>query len=223
MDFGSMAKTLGKYGTGVSDTKPKTARRSAIHTNYTMTGHKETIGADGRRTYTKVLPDDEDSNKAAKAEVKAEMPEQPKRGRGRPKGAVNKEKSYKPWSAEAKASLKAKLAARRAAKAQANESLASSDWEDLLSEMTLDNIVEFMLEEDYSSLDEASKDSLIAMLQYEESEDAEQTVSESEDPKDPKETTKIDESKTEVPVKTQAELNMERYVAAAKKSILLQQ
>jgi hypothetical protein len=123
MDFGSIGKTLSKYGKGVPADEPKKVKRSAVNTDYTMTGHKEKKTSTGR-VYSKVLPDDEDSGKAAKSTVAAEPAV--KRGRGRPAGALNKNGSGvtgKGWSDEAKASMKAKLAARKAAKlAGTNES-----------------------------------------------------------------------------------------------------
>ncbi len=163
MDFGSIGKTLSKYGKGVPADEPKKVKRSAVNTDYTMTGHKEKKSSTGR-VYSKVLPDDEDSGKAAKAVVAAEPAV--KRGRGRPAGALNKNGSGvtgKGWSDEAKASMKAKLADRKAAKlAAANESeeLNEEDWADITEGQSLDSIVEFMLDEEYRSLDELSKDTL---------------------------------------------------------------
>lgn len=118
-DFSSIGKTLSKYGKGTG-AEPVKAKRSALNTDYTMTGHKEGKSTTGR-VYSKVLPDDEDAHKAAKATVKTDDQDEPKRGRGRPAGSTNKAGLGKGWSAEAKASMKAKLAARKAAKV-ANES-----------------------------------------------------------------------------------------------------
>jgi hypothetical protein len=119
MDFGSIGKTLSKYGKGVPDAAPKAVKRSSVHTDYTMTGHKEKKSSTGR-VYTKVLSDyDDDAPKAAKATQAPDQVEAPKRGRGRPAGAQNKNGSGvtgKGWSDEAKASMKAKLAANKAAK-----------------------------------------------------------------------------------------------------------
>ena len=159
MDFGSIGKTLSKYGKGVSDATPKTPTRSKINTNYTMTGHREGQRSTGR-VYTKVQDDDSDSRVAAKATEKPDQVEAPKRGRGRPAGAFNKNDMKKSWSDEAKASMKAKLAARKAAKlAASNESeeLDEDDWSSIVEGYSLNSIVEFMLDEDFDGLDEASK------------------------------------------------------------------
>jgi hypothetical protein len=160
MDFGSIGKTLSKYGKGVG-ADPVKSKRSSVHPEYTMTGHKEGKSTTGR-VYTKVMSDDDDSGKAAKSTVKAEP--EVKRGRGRPAGAVNKAGTGKGWSAEAKASMKAKLAARKAAKLAAakNESveLGEADWVEIVEGQSLDAIVEFMLEEEYQALDELSKKTL---------------------------------------------------------------
>lgn len=131
MVFGSIVKTLSKYGKGVpkDDPKddPKKVSRSTVHTDYTMTGHKEKKTGTGR-VYTKVLSDyDDDAPKAAKATQAPDQVEAPKRGRGRPAGALNKNGSGvtgKGWSAESKAAFKAKLAAKKAEKLAAlkNES-----------------------------------------------------------------------------------------------------
>lgn len=73
--------------------------------------------------FSRVLPDDEDYE-----EVEDEGQEDtPKRGRGRPAGASNKDKSYKPWTPEAKAAFKAKLAARRAGRAGASVNETEED------------------------------------------------------------------------------------------------
>lgn len=227
IDFGSIGKTLSKYGTGVPAGTPKKQSRSTVNPDYTMTGHREKKSSTGR-VYSKVLTDyDDDAGKAAKATKQPDQVDEPKRGRGRPAGASNKEKSYKPWSDEARASLKAKLAAKKAAKAgvkneseeydsldesfvvtdskgqvvhtvysqksaqakadaltkqtgtphsvkfmrtavvEANESkvdeslsLDEQDWADIVDEHTLDEIAEFMLDEDYENLDELSKATL---------------------------------------------------------------
>jgi hypothetical protein len=117
IDFGSISKTLSKYGTGVPAGTPKKPSRSTVNPDYTMTGHREKTSSTGR-VYSKVLTYyDDDFGKAAKATKQPDQVDAPKRGRGRPAGASNKEKSYKPWSDEARASLKAKLAAKKAAKA----------------------------------------------------------------------------------------------------------
>jgi hypothetical protein len=227
IDFGSIGKTLSKYGTGVPAGTPKKQSRSTVNPDYTMTGHREKKSSTGR-VYSKVLTDyDDDAGKAAKATKQPDQVDEPKRGRGRPAGASNKEKSYKPWSDEARASLKAKLAAKKAAKAgvkneseeydsldesfvvtdgkgqvvhtaysqksaqakadaltkqigtlhsvkfmrtavvEADESkvdeslsLDEQDWADITDEHTLDEIAEFMLDEDYENLDELSKATL---------------------------------------------------------------
>lgn len=227
IDFGSIGKTLSKYGTGVPAGTPKKQSRSTVNPDYTMTGHREKKSSTGR-VYSKVLTDyDDDAGTAAKATKQPDQVDEPKRGRGRPAGASNKEKSYKPWSDEARASLKAKLAAKKAAKAgdknesedydnldesfvvtdskgqvvhtaysqksaqakadaltkqtgtqhsvkfmrtavvEANESkvdeslsLDEQDWADIVDEHTLDEIAEFMLDEDYENLDELSKATL---------------------------------------------------------------
>ena len=230
IDFGSIGKTLSKYGTGVPAGTPKKQSRSTVNPDYTMTGHREKKSSTGR-VYSKVLTDyDDDAGKAAKATKQPDQVDEPKRGRGRPAGASNKEKSYKPWSDEARASLKAKLAAKKAAKAgvkneseesedydnldesfvvtdgkgqavhtaysesaakqksaeltrktgvlhtvkfhrtavvEADESkvdeslsLDEQDWADITDDHTLDEIAEFMLDEDYENLDELSKATL---------------------------------------------------------------
>ena len=225
IDFGSIGKTLSKYGTGVPAGTPKKPSRSTVNPDYTMTGHREKTSSTGR-VYSKVLTDyDDDSGKAAKATKQPDQVDAPKRGRGRPAGASNKDKSYKPWSDEARASLKAKLAAKKAAKAGVkNESeehdnlenldesfvvtddkgqvvhtaysqksaqakadaltkqtgtphgvkfvrtavvesahkpeLDEQDWADIVDDHTLDEIAEFMLDEDYTNLDELSKATL---------------------------------------------------------------
>lgn len=159
MDFGSIGKTLSKYGKGVGDATPKTPSRSKVNTNYTMTGHREGQRSTGR-VYTKVQDDDSDAKVAARATEKPDQVEAPKRGRGRPAGAFNKQDVKKGWSDEAKASMKAKLAARKAAKlAAANESeLDEDDWSSIVEGMSLNSIVEFMLDEDFAELDEISKE-----------------------------------------------------------------
>ena len=218
MDFGSIGKTLSKYGKGVPKDDPKKVSRSTVHTDYTMTGHKEKKSGTGR-VYTKVLSDyDDDAPKAAKATQAPDQVEAPKRGRGRPAGALNKNGSGvtgKGWSDEAKASMKAKLAANKAAKLAAaakNESeldeaakkevkdgdkpfkyaewkasgkkpralpgqgkngvmskfhkafesveITEEDWADITEGQSLDAIVEFMMDEEYQSLDELSKKTL---------------------------------------------------------------
>lgn len=219
IDFGSIGKVLSKYGTGVPAGTPKKQSRSTVNPDYTMTGHREKTSSTGR-VYSKVLTDyDDDAGKAAKATKQPDQVDAPKRGRGRPPGASNKDKSYKPWSDEARASLKAKLAAKKAAKAGAkNESeeldesfvvtdgkgqvvhtaysqksaqakadaltkqtgtlhsakfvrtavvesahtpeLDEQDWADIVDDHTLDEIAEFMLDEDYTNLDELSKATL---------------------------------------------------------------
>lgn len=118
MDFGSIGKTLSKYGKGVG-ADPVKPKRSTVHTDYTMTGHKEGKSSTGR-VYTKA-PEMDREPEAVKAAAKTGDAEAPKRGRGRPAGTVPKNKGTG-WSAEAKASMKAKLAARKAAKLAANES-----------------------------------------------------------------------------------------------------
>lgn len=126
MDFGSIGKTLSKYGKGVPADGPKTPKRSTVNTDYTMTGHKEGKSTTGR-VYTKA-PEMDREPEAVKATAKTDQVEAPKRGRGRPAGAANKAGTGKGWSAEAKASMKAKLAARKAAKlAAANESVELSE------------------------------------------------------------------------------------------------
>ena len=226
IDFGSIGKTLSKYGTGVPTGTPKKQSRSTVNPDYTMTGHREKKSSTGR-VYSKVLTDyDDDAGKAAKATKQPDQVDEPKRGRGRPAGASNKEKSYKPWSDEARASLKAKLAAKKAAKAgvknesedydnldeqfvvvdskgahvhtsysegmakqkaaeltkktgslhavkfvrnavvesqldeSLDEALDEQDWADIVDDHTLDEIAEFMLDEDYENLDELSKATL---------------------------------------------------------------
>lgn len=113
MDFGNIAKTLGKYGKGVKDEPQKKTQRSFLNPEFTTTGHKEAKSSTGR-VFTKVFADTDDAEKSAKVTVKTDT--EPKRGRGRPVGSAKSNQTYKPWSDEAKASLKAKLAARRAAK-----------------------------------------------------------------------------------------------------------
>lgn len=165
MDFGSIGKTLSKYGKGVPKDDPKKVSRSTVHTDYTMTGHKEKKSSTGR-VYTKVLSDyDDDAPKAAKATQAPDQVEAPKRGRGRPAGALNKNGSGvtgKGWSAESKAAFKAKLAAKKAEKAAAkNESeFVEEDWAEITEGQSLDAIVEFMMDEEYQSLDELSKATL---------------------------------------------------------------
>lgn len=162
MDFGSIAKTLGKYSKGTakpSEPDSKIPTRSKFNANYTMTGHREGKSTTGR-TYIKVLGDDEDSKTAAKSTVKADAPEAEKRGRGRPAGAFNKSDVKKGWSDEARASMKAKLAARKAAKMAASnesESLDVSDWAHIVEDQSLNSIVDFMLDEDFNDLDSQSK------------------------------------------------------------------
>lgn len=209
MDFGSIGKTLSKYGKGVPKDEPKKPTRSTVHTDYTMTGHKEGKSSTGR-VYTKA-PEMDREPEAVKATAKTDQVEAPKRGRGRPAGTVPKNKGTG-WSAEAKASMKAKLAARKAAKlaaknesveldealvgretkdgiwrvfksgnpvavagpfksaeearqyiqAHKNESvnLTEEDWADIVEDQSMDAIVEFMMEEEYQSLDELSKKTL---------------------------------------------------------------
>lgn len=159
MDFGSIGKTLSKYGKGVPVGEPKKPTRSTVHTDYTMTGHQEKKSSTGR-VYTKA-PEMDREPEAIKATAKVDQVEAPKRGRGRPAGATNKNGTGKGWSAEAKASMKAKLAARKAAKLAANESeFIEEDWADIVEDQSLDAIVEFMMEEEYQSLDELSKKTL---------------------------------------------------------------
>ncbi len=250
MDFGNIAKTLNKYGKGVKDEPQKKAKRSFLSPEFTTTGHKEAKTSTGR-VFTKVFADTDDAHKSAKVTVKADT--EPKRGRGRPAGSAKSNQTYKPWSDEAKASLKAKLAARKAAKTtneateleeskngnfntgdvvhvayhdisgktnhgtanvdkatdgfvhvnhpsipglkmkfrqtvgdkqhtsevntipgsraggyvitkhktnESVESLHEEDWDDILEGYTFDDVTEFMLEEDFESLDELSKKTL---------------------------------------------------------------
>ena len=223
IDFGSIGKTLSKYGNGVPAGNPKKPSRSAINTDYTMTGHREKKSTTGR-VYSKVLTDyDDDAYQAAKATQPNDQTDEPKRGRGRPAGASNKNGSGVTgtgWSAEAKASFKAKLAAKKAAKLAAkNESeeldesfvvtdgkgqvvhtaysqssarakadqltkqtgvlhsvkfirdavvesydLDEEDWAEIAEEHSIDDIVEFMLDEDFEELDELSKSTLASYV-----------------------------------------------------------
>jgi hypothetical protein len=141
IDFGSIGKTLSKYGTGVPAGTPKKQSRSTVNPDYTMTGHREKKSSTGR-VYSKVLTDyDDDAGKAAKATKQPDQVDEPKRGRGRPAGASNKEKSYKPWSDEARASLKAKLAAKKAAKAGVKNESEDYDNLDELSRATLGSYI----------------------------------------------------------------------------------
>ena len=166
MDFGSIAKTLKKYGgsTPVKNEPSKAPKRSSVHTDMAMTGHKEVINKDGSKTYKKVLPDHdtdhEEVKKAAevKKDVAAQAGEAPvKRGRGRPAGSYG---SYKPRSAETRAAAAAKSAASKAANRAAKAKLTKEDLDELIGEFNLNEMVDFLVSEEVANLSEADKKTL---------------------------------------------------------------
>lgn len=122
--FAGMVKHLSTRGKGFKDTgasKPARPREGM-----TSTGHRVKEYSTGT-TYSKVLPDDEDYDEDAIAKNPAD-----KRGRGRPAGASNKDKSYKAWSPESREAFRTKLAATRAARAGAKEVTESEEDEEAI-------------------------------------------------------------------------------------------
>ena len=117
--FAGMVKHLSTRGKGFKDagvSKPARPREGM-----TSTGHRVKEYSTGT-TYSKVLPDDEDYDEDAIAKNPTD-----KRGRGRPAGASNKDKSYKAWSPESREAFRTKLAATRAARAGAKEVTESEE------------------------------------------------------------------------------------------------
>ena len=122
--FAGMVNHLSTRGKGFKDTgasKPARPREGM-----TSTGHKVKEYSTGT-TYSKVLPDDEDYDEDAIAKNPAD-----KRGRGRPAGASNNDKSYKAWSPESREAFRTKLAATRAARAGAKEVTESEEDEEAI-------------------------------------------------------------------------------------------
>ena len=117
--FAGMVKHLSTRGKGFKDagaSKPVRPREGM-----TSTGHKVKEYSTGT-TYSKVLPDDEDYDEDAVAKNPAD-----KRGRGRPAGASNKDKSYKAWSPESREAFRTKLAAARAAAREGAKEVTESE------------------------------------------------------------------------------------------------
>lgn len=122
--FAGMVKHLSTRGKGFKDagaSKPASPREGM-----TSTGHRVKEYSTGT-TYSKVLPDDEDYDEDAIAKNPAD-----ERGRGRPAGASNKDKSYKAWSPESREAFRTKLAATRAARAGAKEVTESEEDEEAI-------------------------------------------------------------------------------------------
>lgn len=122
--FAGMVKHLSTRGKGFKDagaSKPVRPREGM-----TSTGHRVKEYSTGT-TYSKVLPDDEDYDEDAIAKNPTD-----KRGRGRPAGASNKDKSYKAWSPESREAFRTKLAATRAARAGAKEVTESEEDEEAI-------------------------------------------------------------------------------------------
>lgn len=122
--FAGMVKHLSTRGKGFKDagaSKPASPREGM-----TSTGHRVKEYSTGT-TYSKVLPDDEDYDEDAIAKNPTD-----KRGRGRPAGASNKDKSYKAWSPESREAFRTKLAATRAARAGAKEVTESEEDEEAI-------------------------------------------------------------------------------------------
>lgn len=122
--FTGMVKHLSTRGKGFKDagaSKPASPREGM-----TSTGHRVKEYSTGT-TYSKVLPDDEDYDEDAIAKNPTD-----KRGRGRPAGASNKDKSYKAWSPESREAFRTKLAATRAARAGAKEVTESEEDEEAI-------------------------------------------------------------------------------------------
>jgi hypothetical protein len=122
--FAGMVKHLSTRGKGFEDagaSKPARPREGM-----TSTGHRVKEYSTGT-TYSKVLPDDEDYDEDAIAKNPAD-----KRGRGRPAGASNNDKSYKAWSPESREAFRTKLAATRAARAGAKEVTESEEDEEAI-------------------------------------------------------------------------------------------
>lgn len=158
MDFGSMAKTLSKYGGSkpIVDTPKKKVSRSATHPEFTATGHIEKKSDKGT-VYTKVLPDYDDADDVKTASKTTVAPEgEVKRGRGRPKGSTAKAGFYKPRDPAGKAASAAKAAATKAANKAAKAKLTEEDCEDILEGLGFNDIVEMMMEDAYKNLDEVS-------------------------------------------------------------------
>lgn len=110
--FSSMANQLKDRGTGAGNEEP--TRRGGFRSR------DDGISSSGRfrvkdystgKNYSRILPDEDDYDETATKNA-----DDVRRGRGRPAGASNKDTSYKPWSPEAKAAFKAKLAANKAAR-----------------------------------------------------------------------------------------------------------
>lgn len=162
-DFGSMASQLKKYGgkENVKDGVKGAQSRSKYAPDYTMTGHKEKVTSTGRQ-YSKVLPDydDEDDVKAAKKSVTTGATPQEKRGRGRPKGVGAKAGQYKPRDPAKKAESAAKAAATKAANKAKKAALTNEDCEEIFEELTFDDMMEVMIDEEVVALDELSKSTL---------------------------------------------------------------
>lgn len=122
--FAGMVKHLSTRGKGFKDagaSKPARPREGM-----TSTGHRVKEYSTGT-TYSKVLPDDEDYDEDAIAKNPTD-----KRGRGRPAGASNRDKSYKAWSPESREAFRTKLAATRAARAGAKEVTESEEDEEAI-------------------------------------------------------------------------------------------
>lgn len=117
--FAGMVKHLSTRGKGFKDagaSKPARPREGM-----TSTGHRVKEYSTGT-TYSKVLPDDEDYDEDAIAKNPTD-----KRGRGRPAGASNKDKSYKAWSPESREAFRTKLAAARAAAREGAKEVTESE------------------------------------------------------------------------------------------------
>ena len=168
--FAGIANTLKKYGGSerIKDEPKKVApKRSAFHSDISLTGHKEKINKDGSRSYSKVLPDyDDDTEVKQVAAVQNDVAKQTgaaepvKRGRGRPKGVGAKAGSYKPRDPAKKAASAAKAAATKAANRAAKAALTKEDLDEILEGFGLNEMVDFILSEDVQNLDPASKKTL---------------------------------------------------------------
>lgn len=110
--FSSMANQLKDRGTGVGNEEP--GRRGGFRSRengVSSSGRFRVKDYSTGKNYSRILPDEDDYDETATKNA-----DDVRRGRGRPAGASNKDTSYKPWSPEAKAAFKAKLAANKAAR-----------------------------------------------------------------------------------------------------------
>lgn len=161
--FAAIAKTLKKYGgkDDVKDDSGKSPKRSIVHTDVAMTGHKEKFNKNGSRSYTKILPDDDSSDGKKAAAVAKDVAKQTaepaeKRKAGRPAGKHGG--TYKARDPESKAASAAKAAASKAANKAKRAELTKEDLDEMIGDFDINEMVEFMLDEEFMEMDEDSQD-----------------------------------------------------------------